>query len=423
MQLMLTSFGIMDRDFIPTTEKSMFYRMPPVDMHDKYEPSKILSPNYATLILCNNIVFDEISFLYLIENPHKQYTQMADTMKLLHKEGFVKLVNFKDILKQNEPLHKKMLANDLNILDCWIQPLKESLKIWDSFIHKSNIMDKSHLNNKALTTKYKNQAYRNMHVLKSHIVSNHISHGMNIRNIIDKEIREANSTKGKAHFDMTNLINQEIRDIYEPVSHFKLIDEMSFRMEQPHTPDGEPTLFINGLKPLIKEYLSYINANIILSNELGIGFHDWADFYPFYKLKFLSVGKDVLEERKTIESQKLFEVSFPEFKISDNKSFLKVITDKRIQNLRDLVNKAVKGELSFDQEFARNTFKEVLGVEMNTKRQLKMIARLTSPIKLIPKYGRPAHKAINWAIGTPLEKKLKKKYRWFYLLSDITENI
>ena len=42
----------------------------------------------------------------------------------------------------------------------------------------------------------------------------------------------------------------------------------------------------------LSSYLSYANANLILSNEMGAGLHDWEDFQPFYHQKFLAVGCD-----------------------------------------------------------------------------------------------------------------------------------
>lgn len=173
---------------------------------------------------------------------------------------------------------------------------------------------------------------------------------------------------------------------------------------------------------MLQSYLSYVNANIVLSNELGVGFHDWADFLPFYRLKFLSVGKEHIEEERRIEeSQKLFEVSFPEFAIADTHTLIKALQDKCVADLRELVEKAVKGDVTFDQEFARSVLNKVLGIERRTRRYRNIISYITMPIGFVPWVGTAAQKVIEEAVGTPLEKKLKQKYRWFYLLSDLAE--
>ena len=40
------------------------------------------------------------------------------------------------------------------------------------------------------------------------------------------------------------------------------------------------------VREVLKKYLSYVNAKIVLSNEPNVGFHDWMDFQPFYRQKF-----------------------------------------------------------------------------------------------------------------------------------------
>ncbi len=54
------------------------------------------------------------------------------------------------------------------------------------------------------------------------------------------------------------------------------------------------------IKQEIVLYLLYVNANIVLSNELKTGFHDWIYFLPFYKQKFLSVGREGVAPHVTV---------------------------------------------------------------------------------------------------------------------------
>lgn len=134
MQLMLTSFGVAEEEIESSKDRSLFYRMPPVSMHTA---KNVFMPDYAALLLCEKVILDESSFVSLEEEPHWSYTVVADAIKQLYNEGFIKLVDFRYILKRNENLLKKMLEHDLKVLDQWVEPLRASLDIWSHFSRKS----------------------------------------------------------------------------------------------------------------------------------------------------------------------------------------------------------------------------------------------------------------------------------------------
>lgn len=367
MQVMLTSFGIADaaEEHLNLSEEgSLFYHMPPVNMHTV---SNAFMPDYIVLLLCDKVIIDKSSFVSLEENPHRSFTQVADAITQLHHEGFVKLVDFRQILKRNENLLQKMLEHDLQMLDQWIKPLRISLDIWKRFANESSILVKYEL--------------EEMHGPLDHDVHRYTHSG------------------------------------YHTDTYLHLLEKSleSYRKQKRSKYRGV-------LMKVLPHYLSYVNANIVLSNELGVGFHDWADFLPFYRHKFISVGKqDIGEECQIKETQKLFEVSFPEFAITDTRTLIKVLKDKRIADLRELVDSAVKGEVTFDQEFAKSVLKEVIGIERQTNRYRNIVSYVTMPIGFVPWLGTVAQKVTEETVGTSLERRLKQKYRWFYLLSDLVE--
>jgi hypothetical protein len=172
---------------------------------------------------------------------------------------------------------------------------------------------------------------------------------------------------------------------------------------------------------VLHDYLSYVNANIVLSNKLKAGFHDWTDFLPFYRRKFLSVGQDLDAQKQIDASNRLFEVSFPEFAISDTAALVKVLNDKRIIDLRRLIQDAVEGKVTFDEGFARNMLKEVLGTEKRIARYRTIVSYLTMPLDFLPLLSPVAQKVTEEVVGMLVEKRLKQKYRWFYMLSDAAE--
>lgn len=379
---MLTSFGIAEKDPELPEDRSLFYRMPPVSM--QHTVSNFFMPDYAALILCEKVLLDESSFRSLEEKPHRSFTRIADAIKQLYNEGFIKLVDFRVILKRNENLLQKMLEHDLNMLDQWVEPLRASLNIWRPFVHRSCELIRDH---------------------------NESLHSEAFHPQIRRDLMRDDSL-----LQISPMIHQSLyqTSAYETY----LMDEALVSSKK-----RKLSVYREALRPVIRSYLSYVNANIVLSNEIGAGFHDWADFLPFYRLKFLSVGKEDIEgECKINEAQKLFEVTFPEFEITDTRTLIKVLQDKRIADLRELVENAVKGEVTFDQEFARSVLKEVFGIERLTNRYRRIISYVTMPIGFAPWVGSAAQKVIEEAVGTALERKLKQKYRWFYLLSDLVED-
>jgi hypothetical protein len=175
------------------------------------------------------------------------------------------------------------------------------------------------------------------------------------------------------------------------------------------------------LQETLESYLRYVNSNLILSNEIEAGLHDWEDFSPFYQQKFLAVGRDEPAAEKLAQaSSRLFEIAFPEFAIRSPDQLMKLLTDKRVTELRALIDEASKGNISFDEEFARSVFREVLRIERKVGKERRVLGYLTFPVGFIPLVGNFAQLLLQEAVGTVLERRLTKPYRWFYMLSDLT---
>ena len=133
-----------------------------------------------------------------------------------------------------------------------------------------------------------------------------------------------------------------------------------------------------------------MNSNLILANVLGVGFHDWLDFTPFYDRKFLAIGKserEVEAERQQIE--KLFTIPFPDLAIRDTASLLKAVNDKRVDELRCLIRDAVDGKVDFDEAFAKSVLSGVLRCERKAKRWRNILGYSTMPVGFIPWIGTP----------------------------------
>jgi hypothetical protein len=172
----------------------------------------------------------------------------------------------------------------------------------------------------------------------------------------------------------------------------------------------------------LSSYLSYANANLILSNEMGAGLHDWEDFQPFYHQKFLAVGCDDAGLSAVGEaSHQLFDIAFPEFTIRSPEHFMTLMTHRRVGELRSLIEEASRGDVEFDEGFARSVFREVIGVERTLGKRKRLLGYLTFPIGFLPFVGNYAQFLAEQGAESFMERRLKNKFRWFYLLSDLAD--
>jgi hypothetical protein len=380
MKILLSSFGLAENS--NKASLSPFYLMPPMR-----SMNNSIMPDYSALLLFNTVVMDVNSFQFVMEWSErltayfyerkktlklpttekevllKSAQMYADTFRLLKEEGFVELVDFNAILGPHKSLLKKILDYDMSNRDLWLKPLKKSLGIWDRFA-------------------------RDVPVL---IAPNYLS---------------AHSARTDAATIRRNLFLRE---------------ELFKKATDPRDREDNQNI-LDELESIIREYLKYVNCNLVLSNLLSIPFHDWEDYSPFYEQKFLSVGRIGFETQKEQSlARQLFQISFPEFAITDPHTFMKIITDKRINDLRKMIKTAAENDSVFDVSFARNTLKKVLDVEQKTAKYRSIVSWITKPIDFIPWAGNLASTIVDEVAGHIVDGRIKRDFRWFYLLSDIAE--
>lgn len=375
MELMLTSFGIGNEKVYPSESRasSIFYRMPAISLRNV---NNTFLPEYSSLLLCEKLIMDETSFNLLRDDPDPLYAEVSKTIDLLFQEDFIKLMNYAKILSKSKALRKLMLERDMQHLDLWFSPLRESFKIWQTFITNVWAQPRSRARDIAVDP-------AGMHERLEYSTRSYIAHGLNPRIFrVYLELLESDDKKTK-------------------------------------------TKYRKKLKKILSSYLTHVNATMVLSNKLGVGFHDWADFWPFYREKFLSVGYEGVPAQSHVSAvQMLFEVSFPEFAISDGATLLRILKDKRVVELRQLVEEAAEGKIDFNLDFAKNVLSEVFQAEKELTRVRKITSYLTLPLDLIPIpfASTIAQLGIEEGVDYLAEKHWKHKHKWFYMLSDISDS-
>ena len=381
MKAMLTSFGIEHLPQKNADTRSVFYRMPPVSFGSTRQP---FTPDFELLLLCDQVVMDELSFHRLVEHPAPAYAEVSLLFGELRREGRVSLVDYHQILRENAVLLDKMIEHDLKSIGQWISPLRDSLAVWRRFVRDAM--------NVAFASSPGKPVCQFLH-----------------QDVPHDEILLAPETHWSAH----SMHDSATAALFHARSYEEVLEGLN---------DWQTGGRRHALLKVLESYLRYVNANLVLSNQIDVAFHDWQDFIPFYSLKFLGVGQDGLEpEKRRAELVQLFAVPFPDLTIRSPRALLKALDDRRIEDLRGLVDDAVAGKEEFDNEFAKRILTEVLGAEKQARKWRSVVGYATAPVGFIPWVGTPVQKLLEELVGSTFEKKVKEKHRWYYMLSSIAE--
>lgn len=373
MDLMLTSFGFGMKKHV---EGSPFLQMPPLLMD---ETTGFFVIDFCSFLMFDRVLLDKASYDWIqnydystdhmrhdwlprLQKAQKDYGQLLYHLK--DRERLV-LTDFQSTLESCGSVLEEAVSYDMKNLQEWAAPLEESTEAWSR----------------------------------------------QWRTAIDA----ANSGFAKDDQDQQKAISILVHETCHrrgiPYFHIDALKKWKKR---------QPSDLRKHTREYLREYITYINANIIISRELAVPFIDWEDMHPFYRKKFRISGQQQQTERETVQqARKLFEVMFPYFVPTDLKAIVRAVEDKRIADLRELVAAAVRGDVAFDAEFAANTFREVLKLEHRALLRRKIVGWATLPLGFVPEVGTGLQKAVELGINTVWSNEVKKEIPWFYLMNDL----
>jgi len=380
MKIMITSFGVEHSLFSGAESGTMFSRMPPVSFR---HINQRFTPDYELLLLYDSMIMDETSFDRLVGGSVAAYSHVSETFQALRAEGRIELRDFSSTLRAHAQLLNRMTEHDLKSLEQWVEPLRASLTLWRHFSQLSmDLMQPSlgHWSNHTLDGDASEVRMRAVLVHElAHMMMENSRGTVATSTLVEEALETSTKRKRKVHRD--------------------------------------------ALREVLQGYLTYVNANLILSQQLDLGFHDWLDFTPFYAAKFLSVGvADNPVQAGRAQLERLFTIPFPELAIRSPRALMEALNDKRVADLRRLVAEAAAGRVQFDEAFAKSVLTEVFHTSERAKRWRSIVGYATLPIHLIPWVGSVAQKVVEEGVAISLERKLREKHRWFYMLSEIASS-
>jgi hypothetical protein len=342
-------------------KRSIFHQMPPSSLRDL--DGRGLSPDYAALLVCDGLIVDSESYDRLTSDRHWSYNRVAHVFKALYEEGFIQLEPFAERLKGADTIVAERVAHDMASHD-WNAELCESLEMWSSFV--------SSLANQ-------------MEAIQ--------------RNYVHWERRD---------------------DAYD----------LSYLMHALHNKAGGEAAALGYAKMRDKEgswvtevlpsYLTYVHINIELSRRFHAPIHDWSDYLPFYRR--LTAGDQSRMSQAATQMDKLFSVTFPEFEPATASHFVRILKDKRVTELRAMVDSAVRGDIVFDRDFAVATLRQALAAERKLARFRNITSYATLPLSYVhPLLGTPLAKITEHVTDAIHDRAKNPALDWFYLISDAAE--
>lgn len=381
-----------------------FYGMPPVPTA-QIHPFIPLALDYPVLLLYDRMIIDGQSldlFHHICDVSEHPYSGVAKTMQLLEAEDYLRIEDFQTIIEKNRALIEAMAKRDLSRLLEWGPALEESIAAW------RNIVDSA-----------TDSVVHSPEIAADHI-SRHTVFSLLLEDTWlgrDPLMRIHRSGRYGGRLPELDSLDENTRSLLLKLLRIRWPEDFL------RGPSGDVTSFLlNSLRISLEEKFSYVNANLILSETFNCGFYDWYDYLPLYREKFCGVGRDdVPWEEKIHNVKRLFAVSFPEFTPQHPKDVIRALNDKRIVELRNLVERAAKGEVTFDSEFARRTLLEILEVEREVDRFRNFASYATLPLDFIPWVGTLLQKTIEEGLTRLEGKKLRKKFQWFYMISELAE--
>jgi hypothetical protein len=378
MDLILTSFGLGMKD---GGDENAFYRLPPLIFH---RASGRLTLDNAGLLMFDRVVVDALSYERVLhpsvpdgpwitpeikDQLRRATEEYSDFLKALEKSGRLIPKNFDRIISDNKQLLQQALQYDMKNITKWATPFQASLEKWHSLVDRLRLVGQQ---NRDKPT--------------------------------DLEVQEAEFSAAQAHSLASRFY--PIHECVEALKNWKKKQPVSLR---------------DMSRDFLRDYLSYVNINVMLSYEYESPFIDWEDMEPFYEMKFKTAGRHEQPGRSAmIQSRKLFEVVFPYFSPRSYKALARAINDKRVDELRNLVSDAVAGKVDFDSDFAIRTLKEVLKVERYANIRRKITGWATLPLGLIPVLGTGVQKGAEEGLNAVWSGRPLRKYNWFYFIDELS---
>ncbi len=353
-----------------TKLKSPFTCLPPISMRSA---GGSISPDYSVFFLGESFYIDTETAEIVEKKP--MFHKHKELFNCLKELGRLKTIDYGQIIRPYHHLIEKSYKLDVSRMNEWRGEFMELYNIWNSFVTSAREQS-SHYDND----------------------------GMN-----------------PGFYDPTYLPNS-MKEILFLLKH-SMVPGLDYKIHENlrNWDKGLNPEYKKYTEDILSPYLVHVNSNLCLADCLNASIHDWADLTPLYRKKFeesLRINHSN-ESKQQHACEQFIKLMFPSFTPKSEKSLMKLLSDKRMDNFRETITKSIDNNISFDNDFANNLLKEIISKEERITYYKNLIGWLTMPLTLIPWAGAPLEKGSKILLEKIVEKRVRKDKAWFYMLSEV----
>jgi hypothetical protein len=293
----------------------------------KYYANSGLDLHFAPLLLCDEAIIDEESFDRIIHTRADYAARIANSFSVLSDRGFLKKIDFRNTLRSNASKIAVATNFELESVDKWVDVIRKDFEKWET----------------------------NREIYKRGLGS---SYDFTVR--APTGVLEALSVIGRKKSERNLSFMRRILFKHKHVRS-----------------SGETDI----LKEIVRPYLDYVHSYLLLWEKYKMPVSDWEENGNIFKRK-LELGFKTDTAIQGSENLKtIFSVALSKLEPSNVQSFLRVVRDKRMKELRDVVQVCGQEGADFDYEFLQKII-----IELGARR---------------PRVGRANTiiNAIGWAAG------------------------
>jgi len=166
-------------------------------------------------------------------------------------------------------------------------------------------------------------------------------------------------------------------------------------------------------------HLREVHACLTACAALGVAPFMWAPYRKYLEHKLVRKGDARNTDKELRAGREFFEIAFPAYAPTTVRQFARLRSDRRISQLREEMRRvADSGEL-LDPRYPQRILQEVLRVEKRLATFRRIIGWVATAVGVVPIPGiGTAASVLAEGIGAATERKRRKPWHWFYLISD-----
>ncbi|HEU0145109.1 MAG TPA: hypothetical protein VFQ47_10020 [Nitrososphaera sp.] len=193
-------------------------------------------------------------------------------------------------------------------------------------------------------------------------------------------------------------------------------------LTDPSTDPNDPHFQLHqaALSHLVTQ-LREVNAGLAVTNLLDTVPMFWAPYKRYLEAKSSEAEVALMAHEQAEAAHLFFSVAFPKYRPESIEALARLRNDKRLRQLRDEIIAASKSGDILDATYPQRVLEEVLKVEKKVGRVRQISGWISSAIGSIPLPGIGlAATAAGELVSNRVEKKYRRDWNWFYLISDGT---